>query len=69
MTEKPVEAAVRRTVPELWVKAPPVLRKDPPTAKVPLGSVVVPLWKVMVLEVVALLSVKEKLPVPAIRRL
>ncbi len=58
----PLAVAVIFTVPLLWVKVPPVLRKDPPTASVAEGSVTVPAAMVTVFDVVALVSRKVHAP-------
>ena len=69
LTSLPVTEELNNTVPPFAVKAPPVDINDAPDVNVPVGSVVVPLWKVTVLLAVTLVSVKVSVFDPANNKL
>ena len=65
----PVVAETKVTVPLLLVKAPPVLRSEPPIVSVPVGNTVVPPWSVIEPDAVAFVSANVHVPLPANNRL
>jgi len=59
---KPVVVAFSRTVPPLATKPPLTYVKSRPTAKLPLGNVVVPFWNSTLAVDVAFVSTKAQVP-------